>query len=172
MRFTARPLGTWNKNLLMALTALMAAALLAQKVNAVCFATPVPYIQRISPVSAVPGGNSFTLTVTGANFWNTSVVKWGSTQLATTFVSASELTATVSAAMIETSGTGWITVSTPPGCTGGGKTSNVLFLPVVGMVPSLSFSETQYAGAVGPWGTVAADFNNDGMLDAVTANRK
>jgi hypothetical protein len=171
MRFTARPLGTWNKNLLMTLTVLMAAALLAQKVNAVCFATPVPYIQRISPVSAVPGGNSFTLTVTGANFWNTSVVKWGSTQLATTFVSASELTATVSAAMIETSGTGWITVSTPPGCAGGGKTSNVLFLPVVDMVPSLSFSETQYAGAVGPWGTVAGDFNNDGMLDAVTANR-
>ena len=46
-----------------------------------------------------------------------------------------------------------------------------MYLPVVGTVPSLTFVESQNDGAPGAWGVIAADFNKDGMLDVVTANR-
>lgn len=58
------------------------------------------------------------------------------------FVSSVKLTATVSAAMIETAGTGWVTVVTPGSvCNPGGGTSNVMYLPVVNMIPSLKFAD-------------------------------
>jgi FG-GAP-like repeat/Abnormal spindle-like microcephaly-assoc'd, ASPM-SPD-2-Hydin len=133
---------------------------------------PVPHIDSISPVSAVPGAASFTLTVTGTGFVANSAVFFGSSQLATTFMSSTTLTAFVSAAMLEASGTGFITVVTPGGvCNPGGGTSNTMFLPVIGLIPSLTFAESANAGSNGSWGTIAGDFNNDGVLDLVTANR-
>ena len=53
---------------------------------------PMPQIASISP-SLIPVG-AFTITVTGSGFVNGAVVDLGSTALATTFVSASQLTAT------------------------------------------------------------------------------
>jgi len=47
---------------------LMMAAALAPSAIAGAGGAPVPLVQAISPVSVAPGGNSFTLTVTGANF--------------------------------------------------------------------------------------------------------
>ncbi len=133
---------------------------------------PVPFVEAISPVSMAPGGNSFALTVTGANFVPSSAVFWGSSQLATTFVTSAKLTAIVPSALTETSGSGWITVITPPNlCIGGGGTSNVMYLPVLGTVPSLTFVESRTTGTSGAWGVATGDFNKDGMLDVVTANR-
>jgi hypothetical protein len=127
---------------------------------------PVPHIDSITPVSAVPGGASFTLTVTGTGFTGTSAVFFGTSQLATTFVSSTTLTAFVSAAMIETSGTASLTVVTPGSvCNPGGGTSNTMFLPVIGSSLSLTFAQSLNAGTNGTWGTIAGDFNNDGMLD-------
>jgi len=172
MRLHARLHGNGRKIAIAGLMLLMMAAALAPSAIAGAGGVPVPFVQAISPVSVAPGGNSFTLTVTGANFIPASTVLWGPSQLATTYVSSTKLTATVSAAMIETSGTGWITVFTPSDiCNPGGGTSNVMYLPVVGTVPSLTFVESQNNGAPGAWGVIAGDFNKDGMLDVVTANR-
>ena len=172
MRLHARLHGNRRQLAISGLMLLMMAAASAPSAIAGAGGAPVPFVQAISPVSAAPGGNSFTLTVTGANFVPASAVFWGSSQLATTYVSSTKLTATVSAAMIETSGTGWITVVTPSTvCNPGGGTSNVMYLPVAGTVPSLTFVESQNDGAPGAWGVIAADFNKDGMLDVVTANR-
>jgi FG-GAP-like repeat len=172
MRLHTRPHGTRRQTAILVGALLMVMGVLAPNAMAGPAVLPVPFVHAISPVSVAPGGNSFTLTVTGANFVNASAVFWNSTQLATTFVSSVKLTAAVSAAMIETGGTGWITVVTPGSiCNPGGGTSNVMYLPVVNMIPSLKFVETQKAGAAGAWGTIAADFNKDGMLDAVTSNR-
>ena len=56
------------------------------------------------------GGPAFTLTATGAEFTQTSVIAWNGTPLITTFVSATQLTANVSAADISTAQTDQVTV--------------------------------------------------------------
>jgi hypothetical protein len=82
--------------------------------------TPTVTIASLSPASATAGGTGFTLTVNGTNFVSGATVNWGSTALATTFISATELTAAVPASLIATAGTVSVTVTT----TGG--TSNAL----------------------------------------------
>ncbi|HWO01200.1 MAG TPA: lamin tail domain-containing protein, partial [Blastocatellia bacterium] len=57
-------------------------------------------ITSISPSQAVSGGPGFTLTVTGANFKNGASVWFDQKSVATKFISASQLQADVSAALI------------------------------------------------------------------------
>jgi len=82
---------------------------------------PVPSIVSLSPSSTTAGGSAFTLTVTGTNYITGSVVKWNSTSLTTTYVSATTVTAPITATMIATAGTASVTVFNP---TPGGGTSN------------------------------------------------
>src|SRR5204862_429503 len=60
-----------------------------------------------------------------------STVKWNATALATTFVSATQLTATVPAALIATAGTASITVVTPCGGTSNAATFTIANTPVI-----------------------------------------
>jgi hypothetical protein len=76
-----------------------------------------PTITTINPTSVTVGGSAFTLTVNGANFDSSAVVKWNSTALATTVVNANQLTAAVPANLITSSGTASITVTTGVGTT-------------------------------------------------------
>ncbi len=73
-----------------------------------------PSIVSLSPTSATAGGAAFPLTVNGTGFIASSVVVWtsggSSTDLATTFVSATQLTAQVPASLIATAGTATVTV--------------------------------------------------------------
>jgi hypothetical protein len=57
-------------------------------------------ITSLSPTSAFAGGPGFTLTVNGLNFVNGSIVQWNGSNRVTTFVSATQLTAQISAADI------------------------------------------------------------------------
>lgn len=83
---------------------------------------PVATISSMSPSSTNAGSPAFTLTVNGSNFINGSVINWNGTALVTTFVSATQLNATISAGLVATAGTANITVfNTTPG----GGTSNV-----------------------------------------------
>jgi hypothetical protein len=82
---------------------------------------PVPVLTSLSPSSATAGGAGFTLIVNGSNFVNGSVVRWNGSNRTTTFVSSTELRATISAADIATAGTANVTVFTP---TPGGGTSS------------------------------------------------
>jgi len=86
---------------------------------------PAPSVSSLSPSSAPAGGAGFTLTVTGTNFINGSVVRWNGADRATTFVSATQLTASVTAADIATAGTAQVTVFNP--APGGGTSSAVTF---------------------------------------------
>jgi len=75
----------------------------------------------ISPSSATAGGPAFTLTVNGLNFVSGSKVHWNNSTLTTTFVSGTQVTATVPSSDIRTAGTASVTVvNAPPG----GGTSN------------------------------------------------
>lgn len=124
---------------------------------------PVPLInQPLVPTAIAPGGQSFKLTVNGTGFVTGSVVNWNGTGLSTTFVSSSELAATVPASDIATASTTSITVSSP---SPGGGTSNVLFFAVSAPTnlqftsfPSLNVGDVF-------WPPIAADFNRDGKLD-------
>ena len=123
---------------------------------------PVPFINDpLVPTSVAPGGAGFTLTVNGTGFVSGATIKWNGTALTTTFVSGSQLTATVPATNIATAATATITVSNPPP---GGGTSNVVFFDISSPVSTLTFS-TSYNFAGGPYAMIAADFNGDGNLD-------
>jgi hypothetical protein len=82
---------------------------------------PAPVISNTSPATTSAGGAAFTLTVNGSGFTTGSTVSWGSTALATTYVSATQLTAPITAAEIASAGTTAITVQTP--APGGGTSS-------------------------------------------------
>jgi hypothetical protein len=72
-----------------------------------------PAITSLSPVNAMAGGNSFTLTVNGSNFAANDPVTWnGSVQL-TTFVNPTQVTAAISSTNIATAGSASVAVFTP-----------------------------------------------------------
>jgi hypothetical protein len=122
---------------------------------------PVPFVnQPLVPMSVAPGGPGFTLTVNGTGFVSGSVVNWNGTPLTTTFVSSSQLTATIPAANITTANTASITVSSP---SPGGGTSNVLFLPVSAPT-NLQFTFFAETGGAAQQ-AIVADFTGNGKLD-------
>ena len=86
-----------------------------RKVALIAAPNPVPTIASLSPSSAIAGGEEFTLTLNGINFTSAAVVKWGTTALKATYVSAVKLTAVVPAELIETAGTAKVTVTTAKG---------------------------------------------------------
>jgi hypothetical protein len=87
---------------------------------------PVPTVTTLSPTNVNVGSAQFTLTVNGTGFVSTSVVNFNGTAKATTFLSATQLTATILAADVATAGTPGVTVTNPtPG--GGTSTPAVTF---------------------------------------------
>jgi hypothetical protein len=82
---------------------------------------PVPVISSLSPSSAIAGNAAFTLTANGSNFVDNSQVQWNGAPRTTTFVSFTQLRATIPAADIATVSTAGITVTNP---TPGGGISN------------------------------------------------
>jgi endo-1,4-beta-xylanase len=99
---------------------------------------PVPAISGFSPAYSSAGSPAFILTVNGSAFLPNSTVYWGSTALATTYVSSSQLTAQVTASQIAKEGITAITVQTP--APGGGVSSALQF--EVDMAGSLSTAPT------------------------------
>jgi len=86
---------------------------------------PTPSISSLSPNSAAVGSGAFTLTVNGAGFVNSSVVRWNGSGRATTVVSAAQLTATIPADDVQAAGAISVTVFNPP--PGGGTSNPVTF---------------------------------------------
>jgi hypothetical protein len=88
---------------------------------------PVPVINILSPAFASAGGATFTLTVTGSGLVPISTIYWGTTALATTYVSATQLTAQVGAAYIANAGISTVSVQTPSTAPGGGVSNLMQF---------------------------------------------
>ena len=136
---------------------------------------PVPVVnQPLVPMTVAPGTADFSLTVNGTGFASGAMVNWNGTALPTTFITGSQLTASVPAANVKKAGTASVTVTNP---TPGGGASNVAFLqvskPVIPRFTSFSVLFAgpyvyggQYAGGASFFGpTTEADFNRDGLLD-------
>lgn len=85
-----------------------------QEIGSISFSVSTasrPVISSLSPSSAVAGSGGFTLTVNGSGFASGATVLWNGTPLATSFISATELTATVTSNLIAFTGIAAITVS-------------------------------------------------------------
>lgn len=80
-----------------------------------------PVLASIAPQSVIAGGPSTTLNVTGSAFAAGSIVRLDGTNLTTTFVSASSLSASLPASSIAAPRIGQVTVFTP--APGGGESS-------------------------------------------------
>lgn len=79
----------------------------------------IPAITALVPNNTNAGGSDMLLTVNGDTFNVDAMINWNGTALATTYVTAGQLTATVPAADIATAGSAAVTV-TNPGHAGGG----------------------------------------------------
>jgi hypothetical protein len=87
---------------------------------------PIPSVTALTPgqVEAAQG-NPITLTVTGSGFVSESIVDWNSTALATSYVSSTELMATIPASDLTSPGSFSITVTNP--APGGGVSPSKTF---------------------------------------------
>ncbi len=90
----------------------------------------VPVLGSISPSGATVGGPAATLTVNGNNFVSSSTVNWNGAARATTFVSPTQLTATISATDIAATGMASVTVVNP--APGGGTSAAATFTITAG----------------------------------------
>jgi len=81
---------------------------------------PTPTMTSINPSSALQGSAGFALTVNGANFASNSVVRFNGNARTTTFINATQLTASIPASDMAVGGVFPVTVFTPP--PGGGET--------------------------------------------------
>jgi len=98
---------------------------------------PVPGIASVSPLSAPAGSGAFTLAVTGSNFINGSVVQWGGSGRATTYINSTRLTAAITAADLANASTVAITVFNPAPGGGTSGSLNFLVLPLTIVTTSL-----------------------------------
>lgn len=109
---------------------------------------PSPTITKVDPNSAPAKSPDLTLTVTGTNFLQGSVINWNVAALATKFVSATQLTATVPASLLLVPGTATVTVFNPApggGTSPGGLTFTIT--PATAAVPSSRAATSASLGA-------------------------
>jgi hypothetical protein len=85
----------------------------------------LPILNSISPSTATAGGGSFILTATGSSFTTGSVVRWNGNSRTTTYISPTQLVASISALDIATAGTAQVSVFTSGGS--GGQSGYVTF---------------------------------------------
>jgi 6-phosphogluconolactonase (cycloisomerase 2 family) len=99
---------------------------------------PTPTITTISPNSSVAGSAAFTLTINGTNFVAGSMVNFGGSAPATTFVNSTQLTAAIPAASIASTGTPAVTVTNPAPGAGTSKAINFTITSGLSSVPTIS----------------------------------
>ncbi|MFT3914336.1 MAG: hypothetical protein QM704_09530 [Anaeromyxobacteraceae bacterium] len=95
---------------------------------------PAPTVTATSPTSVAAGSGAFTLTVDGSGFVPSSVVRWNAADRATTYVSATRLTAAIPADAVAAEASVQVTVMN--GAPGGG-TSSPRALAVTGAAPGV-----------------------------------
>jgi len=113
-------------------------------------ATTGPTISSLNPSSATAGGAAFTLTVNGTNFVNGSTVRWNGANRTTTYVSATQLKAAITAADIAKAGTAAVTVANPG--TGGTSTAATFTVRAATTSSRVYMPTAMYVKTVAPTG--------------------
>jgi hypothetical protein len=121
---------------------------------------PAPTITTIMPTTARSGSPAFLLTVNGTNFVSGATLSFSSPEgadptIATTFVSSTQLTATIQAADIDLPGNATVIVNNPG--PGGGPSNSVNFTITLGTnpVPRVVVVTPTSASSGGPQFTLA-----------------
>jgi hypothetical protein len=131
----------------------------------VCFgSSEAQTINNLDPPS-IPAGYPFptlTLEVNGSGFAIGSVVDWNGSPLATTFVTATQLTASVPRTLYQSPGTASVTVQT------GATISNGATFTIGPPVPTVTSTTPAYAIAGGPGFTLT--INGTGFVPGSTAD--
>ncbi len=144
---------------------------------------PAPAVTALAPLSVVAGAGATSIEVTGSGYVQGAKIVFGTTDLTTTLVSSSSLTATIPAALLQTSGSFPVKVINPaPG--GGGSTSIAFTVanpsaaiqsinPSGAFVGSAAMSMTVVGGGFVPGSnvvfngaTLATTYVNAGKLEA------
>lgn len=115
----------WRGEVAIAGAMLCAAACATQDGSTGPEGNPPPVLATLTPSVVSSGGPGFTLTAVGSRFVPGSVIRWDGVSRATLYVSATELTAPVSAAEITAGRVVNVSVFTPP--PGGGESSALPF---------------------------------------------
>ncbi len=104
---------------------LSAAAGGVKKTHTLTVTPKAPVLSSLTPSTRKAGSGAFVLTATGANFVPGSVIKWKGAAQATTFISSTQLTASIAASLTATTGTAAVTVSTPGVAASASKTFTI-----------------------------------------------
>jgi hypothetical protein len=112
----------------------------------------VPAIASLSPSRTSAGASAFTLTVNGSGFATTSQVRWNGAARPTTFVSGTQLRASIAAADVAVTGTAQVSVFSP--APGGGTSAAAVF--TIAPAPVLTVS----AATAAPGSTVTVTLTN------------
>jgi hypothetical protein len=99
---------------------------------------PIPQMFSLSPTTATLGSLAATINVTGNNFTPNSQIEWNGAALATSYVSATQITAQVPAVDLSTYNFAQVSVFNPP--PGGGSTGYEMFQVVSGATRILTVS--------------------------------
>jgi len=125
-----------------------------------------PSLQGLTPNATPAGSSGVTVTVAGSNFVSGSTVNFNGTPLATAFVSPSELTATVPASDLASSGTFPVTVSNP--APGGGTSAPVNFTVQGASNPQPTITNLSPSSASAGSGPLTLTINGSGFIASST----
>ena len=130
---------------------------------------PIPLLQQpLVPTAVAPGNPATNVTINGAGFANGATVTWNGASRSATFVSSTQLNASLLASDFSVAGTGRVVVNNPAP---GGGASNPQFFQVATSVNTLAMGGPALSIGTNPRGVAVADFNNDGKPDIAVANR-
>jgi len=93
-----------------------------------------PTVTSLAPGFVFVGSPDFTLAITGTGFTSAAVVRWNGANRPTTFVSATQLRASIAAADVSAAATAQVTVFVPP--PGGGASAATTFSVLTSGPPS------------------------------------
>jgi hypothetical protein len=128
---------------------------------------PVPSVSSIAPTSATVGSAARILTINGSNFMSTSTVTYNGVGHTATFVSASQLTISLTTGDQATAGTYPVVVTNP---TPGGGASNSVSFAVNNPAPTITSLSPASATAGAAAQTLTINGTNFLSTSAVTYN--
>lgn len=130
-------------------------------------------LSSISP-TVTTAGTGITLTANGANFPSNATIRWNGADLTTTYVSSTQLTASISSGLVGTAGTATITVYNP----NTSAASNALTFTINNQTPTITSLTTTmspvgqgftlYINGTGFVSGSAVSFDNDNIGPLVT----
>lgn len=121
---------------------------------------PAPRVTSTTPDSTPAGSSETALIVNGSGFVPVSVVRFAGINLPTSFVTSSQLTATIPSALLTSGGTVQVVVTNP---TPGGGVSNIATFLITNPVPAIASLSPDPVQAAGP--QFALTVNGSGFVN-------